>query len=338
MRQRPLARALGAGLTLLAATAHAQPSEGEKKATAQALFDEARTLTGAGNWADACPKLAESLRLDGSMGTRFYLAECFEHTGKPASAWTYYLEVADGAKAAGLKDREKFATDRAEALKPRLPRLSVKVLGAARVVPGLEIKRNGVVVGDAQWGVAIPVDLGKHAITASAPGKQAWSSNVEVKQEGQIVEIEIPALSSAAPPPPPPSIVEPLKPLPPPPPPPPPSHAASTQRIAGFVVGGLGVVGLGASFGLGGVAIAKKNESNGAGGGCNAETDTCSVAGMALRSEGLGLATGSSVAFFVGLAAVGTGIALVVTAPSSKQPTVPSVAVGPTGASLTWRW
>ena len=37
----------------------------------------------AGNHAAACPKLAESLRLDASMGTRFYLAECLV-VGRPS--------------------------------------------------------------------------------------------------------------------------------------------------------------------------------------------------------------------------------------------------------------
>ncbi|APR82036.1 Hypothetical protein A7982_07385 [Minicystis rosea] len=336
MRARFAAGATAAGVLLAAVTGHAQTSEGEKKAAAQALFDEARALTTAGKHGEACPKLAESLRLDASMGTRFYLAECLERTGKTASAWTYYVEVADAARTAGQKDREKYATDRAEALKPRIPRLSIKVPDAARAVPGLEIKRDGVIVGEAQWGIAIPIDPGKHVLGASAPGRKAWSSDVEVKQEGQIVEITIPLLESAAP------VVEAAPPPiekrePPPLTPPPPPRATSGQRIAGFVVGGIGVVGLGVSFGLGGLAIAKKGASND-GGGCDATTNVCTTAGRALRSDALGMATGSTVAFFVGLAAIGTGVALVVTAPKTKEPLTPSVALGPTSASLTWRW
>jgi len=325
---------IAAGVLFAAATAHAQPSEGEKKAAAQALFDEAQALTSKGDYPGACPKLAESLRLDPSMGTRFYLAECLERTGKLASAWTYYVEVADGARAAGQKAREKYAADRADALKPRLPRLAIKVPDAARAVKGLQIKRNGAIVGDAQWGIAIPVDQGTHAVAASAPGKKAWSSDVVVKDEAQVVEIAVPVLADAAPPPRP----APQQAPPPPPPPPPPSRDAPPQKIAGYVIGAAGVVGLGASFALGGMAIAKKGESNTS--GCNEASNVCNDAGLSLRKDALGVATGSSVAFAVGLAALGTGVALVVTAPSTERPraAAPRVAVGPAGASLTWRW
>ncbi|MFT3775424.1 MAG: hypothetical protein QM820_59515 [Minicystis sp.] len=337
MRQRHAAWVIAAAVIAGAPPARAQQSEGEKKAAAQALFDEARALAAAGNHADACPKLAESLRLDPSMGTRFYLAECLEKTGKLASAWTYYVEVADGARATGQRDREKYATDRAEAIKPRVPKLAIKVPDAVRAIAGLSIKRDGVIVGEAQWGTGIPIDPGKHVLSASAPGRRPWSSDVEVKQEGQIVEVAIPALESDAPPPP--AKVEKPAPIaaPPPPPPPPPPQGPPAQRIAGFVVGGAGIVGLGVSLALGSQAIAKKNASND-GGGCDPMTNVCNGAGLSLRSEALGMATGSTVAFAVGLAALGTGIALVVTAPSTKQPAAPSVAVGPTGSTLTWRW
>lgn len=319
-------------LLLATRVAHAEPSEGEKKAAAQALFDEARALTGKGQHAEACPKLAESLRLDPSMGTRFYLAECFERVGKLASAWTYYLEVADAAKAAGQKDREKYAADRAEALRPRLPRLSIKVLDGARAA-GLEIKRDGVIVGDAQWGSPIPIDLGKHTVTAGASGKRPWALDLDVQKEAQIVEVVVPALADIAPaaPAPPPPVRAP-KPLPPPPPPPPASMPP--QRIAGWALTIAGAGALGTSFVLGGLAIAKKGESNQ--GGCDADSNVCNSAGLELRQSALGLATGSTAAFIGGLAAAGAGVALIVT--SSPKKRAPIVAVHPSGASLTWRW
>lgn len=324
---------IAATLALLVAAPAAaqQPNVAANKAAAEALFDEARALAKDGRWAEACPKYDESLRLDPSNGTRFYLAECFERIGKLASAWGYYLEVADAARAAGQKDREKFASDRADALKPRLPRLAIKVPAGAQAIAGLTVQRDGVTVGAAQWGVGIPIDPGKHRIAASAPSRQPWSQDLEVAQEGQLVEVAVPMLSAPPPPPPPP----PPRVVKPPPPPPPPPRGPSRQRVAGLAVGGAGLAGLVTSFALGGAAMAKKGASNGPG-LCDEATNVCSASGLSLRSQGLGLATGSTVAFVVGLAATGTGVALLVLDKPAKA--APTVSLSPTGASLHWSW
>src|SRR5678816_498104 len=70
-------------------------------AGAQALFDQARELTRQGRFAEACPKLQESNRLDPGIGTQFHLADCYEQSGRIASAWAAFLEVASQARATG---------------------------------------------------------------------------------------------------------------------------------------------------------------------------------------------------------------------------------------------
>ena len=62
-----------------------------------------------GKYAEACPKLEESMRLDSGIGTQFNLADCNEHIGKLATAWAGFLDVAAAAKAASQPDREKVA-------------------------------------------------------------------------------------------------------------------------------------------------------------------------------------------------------------------------------------
>jgi hypothetical protein len=320
-------------LTLTSAeAAAAEPSEAEKRAAAQALFEAARQLTTQGKFVDACPKLLESYRLDAAIGTKFYLADCYEHAGRLASAWTYYLEVVEEAHREGSKDREKFAIQRSDALKPRLPRLVVKPSAAVRAVAGLAVQRDGLPVGDGAWDTPIPVDLGEHTIRATAPGKKPVELRVQVEREGVEVAVEIPMLEAlpAAPA---------IEPAPPPPVAPPPRPVSSARKIAGFAVGGVGVAALGAGIGLGVQAIVKKNASN-AGGHCNA-ADVCDETGHQLRVDAVHAATGSTVLFALSGAALVTGIVLVATAPSSKPKddgASAALSVGPFGFSIRGRF
>jgi hypothetical protein len=310
-------------------SALAQPTEAEKRAAAQALFDEARRLTGDNKYADACPRLLESYQLDPAIGTKFYLADCYEHIGRFASAWTYYSEVADEAHRTGAKDREKFAASRVVALKPRLPRIVVKPSPAVRALTGLRVERDGLVVGEGAWDIAIPVDFGEHTISATAPRRKPLELHVNVGEEGAEFVVEIPA----------------LEPLPapevaasalPPPTALPPKPVSSGQRIAGFVVGGVGVVSLGVGFGFGALAISKKNASN-TGGHCNAD-DVCDMVGHQLRVDAVQAATVSTVLVAVGGAALVAGVVVLATAPSSKSkaqaPPSAFLSLGPLGASL----
>ena len=136
-----------AAIALAAASVSADVAPADR-AAARALFDQARSLAKEGKYTEACPKFEESQRLDPGIGTLFNLADCLEATGKTASAWSMFLEVASQAKVGGQKDREKVARDRASAIEPRLSKLTVAVVSGPQP-PGLEIKRDDSVVREA---------------------------------------------------------------------------------------------------------------------------------------------------------------------------------------------
>src|SRR5262252_9083843 len=103
---------------------------------ARALFMEGRKLAASGDYTRACAKFEASYQLDPGIGTNFNLADCYEHTGRIASAWTRFLEVAAATRLANQPERERIARARAGALEPRLAHLVVNV--AARP-PGLAV-------------------------------------------------------------------------------------------------------------------------------------------------------------------------------------------------------
>lgn len=227
--------------TLVAGAAHAQETAG--LAHAQALFDEGRAALSAGDAAAACPKFAESHRLAPAVGTLLNLGVCYEKLGKLASAWGAYNEAAAMAVRTGQNDRAAFAKGKADGLTPKLPKLTIDVPEAARVA-GLEVKRDGAPAGAAEWGSALPVDPGTHSIEASAPGKIAWSTTVEVSEEARSSTVTVPVLQDvpAAPPPA----------FPPGEQPEAPPENRSGARVTALVAGGLGLaaIGTGVFFGL----------------------------------------------------------------------------------------
>jgi serine/threonine-protein kinase len=140
----------------------------------------------------ACPKFEESQRLDSGIGTMYNLADCWEHSGRTASAWSMFLDAAAAAHVAGQGERERAAKDRAAALEPKLSHLTIQV---ASVDPGLEVRRDGHPVGQASFATAVPVDPGLHRIDVSAPGKKRFATNIEVGATAS-VQVQIPKLQN----------------------------------------------------------------------------------------------------------------------------------------------
>jgi hypothetical protein len=230
-------------------------------ATAQALFDEGKRLMGEKKYAEACAKFEESQKLDPGLGTQTNLAICYESLGRTASAWSLYLEVAGAAKASNQTDREKRARDAAKALEPKLSKLKIEVTSPPQ---GLEVKRNGQLVGQATWGTPVPVDPGEIKITAMAPERKLWEKTLKIDKPGETT-VTIPELEKGKTPDgygggttnPAPTATTPVTGFGGPPPPIAPPPVAMKRRSRGLFGGGIALVSVGSLATLiGGVWLA----------------------------------------------------------------------------------
>lgn len=220
----------------------AHPAFAQDKAVAESMFNAGKTAMDAGDYKAACKNFAESQRQDPSQGTLLNLGRCHELQGKLATAWSYYKEGARMAQLKGDSERAEAGRKLASELEPKLSKLTVT---SAPAVPGLVVARTRkddgerVEIGSGAMGIALDVDPGQYVIEASAPGYKAYKADVTIGPNADKQSVALPALEkgpddAAAPPPG--STTE--------PPPAGDEGGMSGLTIAGFVVGGVGVVGL----------------------------------------------------------------------------------------------
>ncbi len=319
-------------LCLAAATSATARAQTTGKPIAEALFQDGRALMDEGKTHEACEKFAMSQRIEPKLGTLLNLASCHEAEGKTASAWAEFTEARTQAERADQPEREAFAREHADALAPRLARVS---LSAARP-QGMTVRIDGVAVDDAVLGTAFPIDPGDHELVASAKGKRDWSYRFSVAGSPGALTIDVPELGDEAPEPavvtavapPPPAREAPAAPRPPPP-------VVAPSRAPGWIALGAGAlaVGMGTYFGLRAFSLKADGE-----GECTGAE--CSQTGLDAFDDAEASATASTVAFGTGLLAAGLGVWLLARpAPASKKPTRSSwVQLGPRGAQLGGTW
>jgi hypothetical protein len=274
---------LAALLVAASTPAAAQPpTEGSgQEVLAESLFREAKELATQGDYAHACPKFAESHRLDPQLGTLLHLATCHEQQGLTASAWAEYLAAADLAASRGEGQREALARERASALEPKLARLVVEV-GQSGVTVTIDDRD----IQSAAFGTPLPVDPGEHVV-AAALGEARWSESVRIAGGPGTITVRVPPFEST-----------------------PSGEGWHPQLVAGVAIGAVGVAGLLVMAIFGGVAIERADA---------AETwckgRFCEPEGLDLYDQASTYATVSTVGLIVGIAGIGAGLIVGLTAP-----------------------
>jgi hypothetical protein len=305
--------AIGAlALAALARPLHAAPDDAAR------LFDQGTAALDAGRFAEACPAIEQSYKLDPRPGTLFTLAQCEAKAGRLATAvrrYDDYLALHAALtpdKKKVQRDRESVAREQRAMLAPLVPELTLTLAPGAPA--GTVVTRDGAPLGEGSLGVAAAVDSGDHVVTVRGPGAEPVELRVTLArgdEKALLLEPKpAPAPAPTAAPSPPPA--------PPAPPAPPPAPRSSAQRVAAVVVGSIGLAGVVVGAVTGRLALGKKSAVN-AGCGLGGDAAACTHDGKAAADALKSLGLVSTIAFAVGGAGVGTGVVLWATAPKGAE-------------------
>jgi hypothetical protein len=300
--------------SLLLSPTPACAADGPNADRAQVLFDAALGLMDTGAFADACPKLAESHRLDPAYGSALNLGYCLERLGKLASAERAYRTAERIAAADARDDRRSAVRARLATIANRVHRIRVR--GAKRGA-NVAIDGNAIEVEPepgSNDGILVPVDPGEHELVVSSTAGKPIARRFFATDAGEPSEIVLPAedpdhgFAAVALPPADPNAAPAKERRPP--------ERPRGRRTIAIVTGAAGLAFLagGATFG---VLAADKH----AGADRLCPQNQCTTEGLALDQDADRLAWASNVGLAIGIAAIATATVLWITAPKTTLTT-----------------
>jgi hypothetical protein len=285
----------------MAVTAAPVLAAAQEPPAAEALFRDGRRLAEGGDYAKACARFAESERLEAAPGTLFNLADCEEHLGELASAWDHFRGVVE--QLPPDDERVTYARVHSAALEPRLPRLTVVVADGSPA--GTRVVRDGVELGVASLGVAVPLDPGPHSMVVVAPGRVDRPVGLTLKEGESQRVVAVPGAARVEP--------------------------SRGDRTAGFLVGGVGAAALvvGAILGVRALSLRSESDADCPGGLCR------NASGAAAYESAKTSARIADASMGLGLVALGVGAYLVL---SSRVEVAPQVSRGGSSLGVRVRW
>lgn len=348
---RPVGLAVLLAFNCMTSVTAAQPGKNDAGA-ARVLFNEGKSLWESGDRQGACQRFDESLDRVPNVSVWIKVARCREHEGKLAAAAKAYESARALNKAEQSPERraalETIIAAESAKLEPRVPRLRIVVEGAPE---GLSASLDGMPIGQESLDSPLLVDPGKHEISVVAPQYVEETKTVTFRERttaDEVVEVSFRLAATpktAAPLPPnthgqpttPPQAIEPTT-----TPSPGAPHGAPSatglddqmgpRHTTGYVVGGVGAVGLTTAGVLGIATLAYVKKSNPH---CKHEGGTCDDTGMELRETAGKLQTAGIVAAAVSGVALATGIILVV---SNRRAQKTTLHVGPGSIAGRLQW
>jgi hypothetical protein len=318
-RASVLFRAAALGMSLTLASASIAPpllaQTPAELAKARTLYKQGLSLEAAGDWNGALGKFEEVGRVKLTPQVRFHIARCKENLGRLTEALGDYRLAEHEAQQQGAKELDEISKAR-EALEGRIPKVVI-TRGAGAESATVEI--DGTEVGEAQIGKEVSVDPGPHRIVAKVSGGKQFEQTVTVTEgETKNVELVAPEDLGAAggtlpddgdgdgdvtPPP----VVD--------------TGSAGPGALP-WIIGGVGVVSLGAA---GYFALQRNSADDDLNKVCNPQ-GVCPQSSQSLQDDGERYALMTNIAAGVGVVAIGVAVVLLVTGSGKSSPTAEEVA------------
>lgn len=296
-------------LLLASETALAQSPSSD----AERLFSEGREAMQKREYDLACQKFAESNRADAALGTELNLANCEEQRSHLGTAWTLYRRVREQLPPGDR--RIQVADERIAAIEPRLSFLRFDF--APNTSREVRVRIDAEEFDASALRTPRMVDAGSHEVAFLVAGHPEQTSVVTLK-ESETLDVKAPPAATTA-------NAEPTRDNGAP------TEEAGPNRTAAYLAGGIGLASLivGTATGLAGLHQESVGNAN-----CSDATRTCNQKGVDANSAARALATVSTITFAVGVAGVGVGGYLYLTASPPK--TMARPAQGQM-FSLAWR-
>lgn len=319
--------AIAAGSCAIAPPALADQPSAKDLARAREDFRKALSLEVAGDHAGALALFKQIALIKSTPQIRYHIAVCEEKMGDLVQALgSYKLALIDAEATAG-KDAKDVAAASREAITALEPRIASLTLVRGDGAAGAKVQLDGRDLASLS-GNAFPINPGRHAITASAPGHESVTLDFVLSDgEKKTIDLVLPPEKKDAPPP-----VPTAKPtatsvdvVTPPP------QSGFPFRPVGIAAAGVGVVGLA----IGGVFLGLRQSIIGElDAACGPDKQHCPSELTGKHEDGK-LYSALYLPFLIGGGvAAAAGVTLILVAPSSKPKAGPAAAfaVGAPGA------
>jgi hypothetical protein len=312
-----------AALLCVAPCALAQEVDDSTRNAARSLASQGKDAFDGKDYARAVDLLRRAYALVPAPTIALYEGQSLIQLGRLVEAEEAFMRAMrtplDAHSPEQFRKAKRDAEQELGALRPRIPKVTIVVTGPGAGAPNLAVALDGKAVKNAVLGVEMPIDPGNHVLTTGAGGERREASFSIAEQEHKKVEIEALAVTDeaapVAPPPAPPRRDSPSRDVAPAQP------AASWQKPAAFVLGGVGVAGLATGIVTGLMAASEHASAEKE---CTNRVCTEGTAGAEALESFRTLRTVSTIGYVVGGVGLAGGAVLFLLAPSTPPATAAS--------------